>query len=270
MFKLGGRFRRALQRRLAYQPADPLAAPPWMSPNIWALIDESLCGTQMPRVLEYGTGCSSVWHVRRMVQGRGGTYVGVEHDHEWCVGVLAALVREAAKERWLRSLEVVSAGETGMDFCLNLVNREQIGTVVHLRSRPPKGNPTGDGNSHQFGSYIHAIDDAQYDLVVVDGRARNCCVNHALDTHRLGPGGTLVLCDAGRGVEKWLGQPTCVGDADYQPTVRRMLSLGACLRDGVGLGNWSNVATDAIYGRSTRPYPLEACFLKIPAERVAT
>jgi hypothetical protein len=45
-----------------------------------------------------------------------------------------------------------------------------------------------------------------------------------------------------------------------------MLSLGAYLKDGVGLGNWANVTADAIRGRSTKLYPFEACFLKIPTE----
>ncbi len=74
-------------------------------------------------------------------------------------------------------------------------------------------------------------------MVIVDGRARKACIaciERALDTNYLRPGGLLALFDAGRGQEGWLGYPTKTGTSDYQPVVQRILDLGGELIDGYG------------------------------------
>jgi hypothetical protein len=108
------------------------------------------------RVFEYGAGGSSLFFL-----DRGAELISVEHDEGW-----ARATAEAA---------------AGADW--------------DLRLRPP--DPEGEGYPSQkaagsFRDYATAIEGlGEFDLVVVDGSARNHCIAEALD--QVAPGGALLV-----------------------------------------------------------------------------
>ncbi|RMI13290.1 class I SAM-dependent methyltransferase [Cellulomonas triticagri] len=122
------------------------------------------------RVLEYGSGASSVWLARRAAH-----VTSVEHEPGW-----AALVRDLARD----------AG---------------VADRLDVREVPPRSTPEplvpsgrrGEGG-RDYAAYVRAIDDVpgELDLVVVDGRARAACLEAA--TRRLAPGGLVLLDDSQR------------------------------------------------------------------------
>lgn len=248
-------------------PVNPLTLPPWVSPNIWNVVIDTLKGVGCPRVFEYGTGCSTLWHVRAMVEGSGGRYCGVEHHLDWHATVGASLVEEYTRRRQLKSVQVTQLGADGADFLLLIAGDSGKLTEVTLRYRPSPTWKRGEGTAEEFSGYVRAPGDEQFDLVVVDGRARVACVDFVLAHSNVVPGGHLILCEAGRGMPNWLGQPTCTGPADYQPVVRRMLALGAVLHEGVGYGTWPGMDRTTRQGRGKWLVPAEICSLKVGARR---
>lgn len=124
------------------------------------------------RVFEYGAGASTAWLGRRS-----GSVTSVEHDAGFA-GFLRPLLDDQA--------ELADAG-------------------IDLRLVPaaPSAAPAVPSNrrGHQgldFTEYVRAIDhvEGEFDLVVVDGRARVACVRAALP--RLAPGGLVLLDNANR------------------------------------------------------------------------
>jgi predicted O-methyltransferase YrrM len=114
------------------------------------------------RVFEYGSGASTAWLARRSAEVH-----SVEHDVEFA-----------------SQLEGLLAGFEN----------------AHLVVRPPVPSMTPDVPSAKegyasldFSSYVAAIDDVEgeFDLVVVDGRARERCLTSAL--RRLTPDGMVVF-----------------------------------------------------------------------------
>jgi hypothetical protein len=114
------------------------------------------------RVFEYGSGASTVWLARRSA-----SVTSVEHHEEF-----AGLMREM-----LAPIENAS-----------------------LMVRPPK--PASDPEvpsakegyaGQDFSAYVAAIDetDGDFDLIVVDGRARERCLDRAIP--RLAPDGLIVF-----------------------------------------------------------------------------
>lgn len=125
------------------------------------------------RVFEYGSGGSTLFFARE-----GAEVVSVEHDAAWA---------EAVQER---------------------IEAERLENVEHLAVLPaPASGPAPQAPSALpefdemcFGEYVETIKsfpENHFDLVVVDGRARNSCVAAALDRVKLG--GMLVLDNADRG-----------------------------------------------------------------------
>ena len=114
------------------------------------------------RVFEYGAGASTVWLARRC-----GEVVSVEHDPAFAV-VMEGLLAEVPNARLL------------------------------LRPPAPAARPVVPSAKEgyaglDFTSYVGAIDevDGEFDLVVVDGRAREACLARALP--RLAGGGIVVF-----------------------------------------------------------------------------
>ena len=139
---------------------DPATAPrdvPWWPYRLPPRLEAlSLRGA---RVFEWGSGASTSWLV-----SRGASVVSVEHDAEW-----AAKTADAVP-----SAEVLTVPPT------------TSGTVT---SEVEPG--------FYFDAYVHAIGSrGDFDLVVVDGRARAACLMAALD--HIAPGGTLLLDDSHR------------------------------------------------------------------------
>ncbi|MCC5876063.1 MAG: hypothetical protein JJU11_07575 [Candidatus Sumerlaeia bacterium] len=141
---------------------------PWMPWDAIDFLRESV-GPES-NVFEYGSGGSTIF-----LGNLGATVVSVEHDEDW-----SRVVRERLDE-------------AGLD------------TVDHRCILPETGrdggytSPVRGYRGMSFRSYVHAIDefpDGHFDLVIVDGRARNDCARVALSKIR--EGGILLLDNSER------------------------------------------------------------------------
>lgn len=122
------------------------------------------------RVLEWGSGASTVWLAQRA-----GSVVSIEHDPRWAARTARAL---AARDRDNVALRVVEP----------------------TRLVPPGGVPSGKAGfaGLDFEAYADAVDDVpgDLDLVVIDGRAREACLVRAID--RLAGDGLIVFDNVDR------------------------------------------------------------------------
>lgn len=126
------------------------------------------------RVFEYGSGASTLWLARRA-----GSVDAVEHEPAW-----AARVRE------------LLATTPGLR-CAPVVHVPHV-PVVAGTQQPEVASAAPSGQGLDFAAYVRAIDgvDGEFDLVLVDGRARAEVLRHVLD--RVSPGGLVLLDDAQR------------------------------------------------------------------------
>ena len=142
---------------------------PWWTFKSIDLIDEYLVARPGARVFEWGSGASTVW-----LATRGASVTAVEHDPEWASAVEALLPPEANAE-----IRVVQASPAA-------------GRDGEIRSGK-RGH-----EDLNFSDYVEAIDvdDCSYDLIIVDGRAREECLRRAIP--RLSKNGLLLFDDAER------------------------------------------------------------------------
>ncbi|WP_187365178.1 class I SAM-dependent methyltransferase [Cellulosimicrobium cellulans] len=122
------------------------------------------------RVFEYGSGASSVWLGRRAAEVH-----SVEH-HAGFADVMRRVLGEA--------------GLTGT------VTLHEVGPDDDPDPRVPSGRRGEQGRD--YARYVAAIDavPGDFDLVVVDGRARVACLQAA--ARRLAPGGIVLFDDTQR------------------------------------------------------------------------
>lgn len=120
-------------------------------------------------VFEFGAGASTIWFARRAK-----SVTSVEHHPGW-----AQRVRDMVAEAGLDNVEVVVPD-----------------VPVGDRPRVASGAPSGAGLD--FGPYVDvlAAHDGPWDLIAVDGRAREACLRVARD--HVAPGGLLLFDDAQR------------------------------------------------------------------------
>lgn len=112
------------------------------------------------RVFEWGSGASTVW-----LGARAASVVSVEHDAAWARHVAGSLPENAT-----------------------LVLREPRSSDAPAVASAKAGFAGLD-----FAGYVAVLDgvDGDFDLIVVDGRAREACLARAVD--RLRPGGLVVV-----------------------------------------------------------------------------
>jgi hypothetical protein len=136
------------------------------------LLDEYL--TCEMCVFEWGSGASTSFFAQRV-----GGVVSIEHDPRWFAKV----------------------GEA-MDYRLLDANRQLI--------TPGEGFDADHGSYQQgyetvnFRDYVHAIDsfpDNHFNAILVDGRARCACLDHAIP--KLRDEGILLLDDSARSIYQW-------------------------------------------------------------------
>ncbi|MGI8879041.1 MAG: class I SAM-dependent methyltransferase [Jatrophihabitans sp.] len=141
---------------------------PWWTYRASAFVERWIRSRTEPvRVFEYGSGASTVWLARRAAEVH-----SVEHD--------ATFAREFAP---------MLAGQRSA--------RLQI--VPAVPSRSPSISSAKEGwRGLDFSDYVAAIDgvDGDFDLVVIDGRAREACLRKALP--RLHREGIIVFDDSWR------------------------------------------------------------------------
>lgn len=137
---------------------------PWWTFESAAVVDAFLAGRRTARVFEWGSGASTVWLARRSA-----SVVAVEHDPEWADEVRRLLPAGAAVD-----LRVVPAAPA--------------------RGLPGEIRSAKEGAQDlDFGAYVAMVDEVggPFDLMVVDGRAREACLARALP--HLAADGLLVL-----------------------------------------------------------------------------
>jgi predicted O-methyltransferase YrrM len=148
---------------------------PWITYGAIRFL-EGLMRPEM-RVFEYGAGGSSLFFAARVKEG-----VSVEHDPGWAAAVRSAL-SEAGHTNW--TVELVEPGpETPAG-----------------EPSDPEGYASSDEAlvGRSFRAYAAAIEahaPPDFDLVIIDGRARPSCFRHAWP--RVKPGGWLLLDNAER------------------------------------------------------------------------
>lgn len=145
---------------------------PWWTYDAIKVADNFLSANPGARVFEFGSGASTIWLARRA-----GSVISVEHDADWCKIVRSQLRR-----------------------------RSDLAPVT-MRLVPPDPVPGGEAlyrseksgaRGAEFMAYASAInaEAEQFDLIVIDGRARQACLAHA--ESRLAPGGMIVFDNSRR------------------------------------------------------------------------
>lgn len=136
---------------------------PWWTYRAIDVVDDWLRARSRPiRVFEYGSGASTLWLARRADEVH-----SVEHDREFAASMSTALAGQRNVE-----LLVVEAAPS---------------------STPRVASAKKGAAGLDFADYVAAIDavGGDFDLVVIDGRARAACLHKAVA--RLAPDGIIVF-----------------------------------------------------------------------------
>lgn len=135
---------------------------PWWTFSAIDAVETHLATRPQARVFEWGSGASTVWLSRRAAH-----VTSVEHDLDWAVRVLGQL--------------------EGQDHVrLSTVPAAPDGQV---------GSAKSGFEGQFFDAYVQAIHkaDGPFDLIVIDGRAREACLTEAMK--HLAPGGLILIDD---------------------------------------------------------------------------
>jgi hypothetical protein len=141
---------------------------PWWPYSAAKTIEDFLYDKVSPKVFEWGSGASTIWLANRADQ-----VVSIEHDQEWAVKMHALLVAR------------------GIDNT----------KIIHVPA-PQTASPVVRSNKAgyellDFANYVDAIDGfEQFDLIVIDGRARLDCLKKA--KLHLKEGGMILLDNSNR------------------------------------------------------------------------
>jgi hypothetical protein len=141
---------------------------PWWSYGAISEVDAWLSARERPiRVFEYGSGASTIWLANRADEVH-----SVEHHRGF--GEMMAAELATVPHVSMRIVEPTAS------------------------DRPVVGSAKEGHQGLDFSAYVDAIDDVpgEFDLVVVDGRAREACLAKAAD--RLAPGGIIVFDNSRR------------------------------------------------------------------------
>ena len=130
------------------------------------------------RVFEYGSGGSTLFWLRRKVE-----LVSIEHDPAWFDVVKGKLPVGGNVDYRLVPPEPFDEANVGKD---------PADPLAYVSMDEPSRGRT----YRAYATQIDAYPDAHFDVVIVDGRARPCCLWHAAP--KVKPGGLLVLDNANR------------------------------------------------------------------------
>ena len=135
---------------------------PWWTFDAVEAVEAHLAAKPEARVFEWGAGASTVW-----LSKRAGTVFSVEHDPVWEKQVKHSLA--AFENVDIRHVPAQLSGQ--------------------------RGSSKQGFEGLYFDDYVRAIRDVpgKFDLIVIDGRAREACLEEA--RARLAPGGIILLDD---------------------------------------------------------------------------
>lgn len=138
---------------------------PWWTFEAADRVESFLAAHPGARTLEWGSGASTLWLAKR-----GAVVSSVEHDADWA--------------KHMRSLLPASV-------TLTLVEPTPAGPGAVLSHKP-------GFEGLDFAGYVAAVDEVpgEFDLVVIDGRAREACLDRVAD--RVTPGGLVVFDNVDR------------------------------------------------------------------------
>jgi hypothetical protein len=125
-------------------------------------------------VFEWGSGGSTIF-----LSDRAGQVFSVEHDHKWY-----ALVSKALAERGITNCSYQLHEPKPIAGTLSPTDQSQSSRFIYDDYYP----------GTTLDEYVRAIDvhpDHTFDLVLVDGRVRTECIQHAIP--KIKPGGYLML-----------------------------------------------------------------------------
>lgn len=148
---------------------------PWMVFSAVDFMEKTLPADAV--AFEWGSGRSTLYFAERLKK-----LVSIEHDESWYHSVktqLSKLDSDHVDYRYIPK---------STDSFVEKAQRPEVWRKLNYRPRKPS-----------FQDYFDAIlefDDAFFDMVIVDGRARVACVLNAMD--KLKPGGVLVLDNSDR------------------------------------------------------------------------
>jgi len=152
---------------------------PWWTFEAADRVEAFLASRPDARVFEWGSGASTVW-----LAARSGSVSSVEHDSDWAARIIEVLPANAV-----------------LTVC------PPASAAASTAPGAPAGRGTGPGvvlsrksgfAGLDFRAYVDQIDTlvGDLDLIVIDGRAREACLDKALT--RLAPGGLVVLDNVDR------------------------------------------------------------------------
>ncbi len=150
---------------------------PWITFESIDFLDRLLNKTH--KVFEYGGGGSTLFFVKRA-----GEVVTVEHDKDW-FATLESKINSTGIKNWKG----------------NLIEKESGNLLAHPDFANPNHYTSDDEASKNFNykKYVTAIDeysDFYFDVVLVDGRSRPACIQHAIPKIKLD--GYLVVDNSDR------------------------------------------------------------------------
>lgn len=143
---------------------------PWISAKARDWLDSFLKPNMI--VFEYGSGGSTLFFARRVKK-----VISVEYQLLWYLGVIFSL--------WRRGI---------LNFKLHLFRPE---TGKYLDKNYMSSDP--NLNSFSFKKFVSTVDqypDHCFDLIFIDGRARNDCIKHAIP--KVKKDGYILLDDSKR------------------------------------------------------------------------
>lgn len=146
---------------------------PWWTYDAIRKTEDFLSSRSDTRVFEFGSGASTIWLAHRADR-----VVSIEHDSNWFTVVKGKLA--------------------------TIPNRSTVD--YHLVTPSPKtetsdsdyGSSKAGHERHDFKTYATSIlnEEGLFDLIVIDGRARDACLKHAVK--KIKPDGLIVFDNSSR------------------------------------------------------------------------
>ena len=245
---------------------------PWSSPNVWQRIVEFYNNRFEPVIFEYGTGISSLHHIKNVLIRRG-KYIGVEHDLNAYTRTIQEVISFCLRHKLCVTFQTKHFGKnniyndewTFVDTIIEAYDKEkELNCQIKLKFRPTSNTSLSinikNKSTEKYRAYVCALNEP-CDIVIIDGKVRKECVNYVLNSNFLKSGGMMALFEAWRGMNGWMGHPALKGIDNYQPEVQRMLSLGGEIVHGIGLDKWPGQRRRRTMDLTAFQYPYEACFL---------